>query len=344
MLLVRDAVTPLAAMRRLLAMQAQFPRAPFIGLWSRLAAFAPDDLLQLIRRREVVRATWVRATLHLTAADDFIAFRPLLRTEQALRLPNGVHTTQADQAELLDLARQHFAAPHDFESLRDVIPGDDTPTVRNLAYAARILLPLVQPDADTAWGHKPGGEFVLVKAWLGRDIAAAGDIGELVRRYLAAYGPATPADFTSWSGIKGAAALFEALGDQLVRFHDPRKRVLFDLPDAPRPDPDTPAPPRLLPDFDGAVLGHQDRTRIIPTGHAAHVATSKNLLIPSLVLVDGFVVGAWRLEVKRKAATLTLRMIADQPAKMRQALEAEAVALITTFEPAATPAVTFAEA
>lgn len=342
MLLAREAVSPLEATHRLVALQGQFPRAPFVGLWARLKPFAPDDLRRLIQAREIVRATWLRGTLHLTTAEDFLALRGLLRTEEALRLPSGHHTTATELEPVLAQARAHFgAAPRTFESLLDLIPGETVEEIRNLAHATRILLPLVQATADAAYGYKAGGEFVMAKTWLGRDIAPGPDPKDLVRRYLAAYGPATPGDFTAWSAIKGAAALFESMGDEVVRFRDARKRVLFDLGDAPRPDPDTPAPPRLLPDFDGAVLGHQDRSRIIPSGHALKAATTRNLLVPPLVLVDGFVAGTWKLEVKRKTATVTVIPFAAFPTKDRRALEAEALDLAKTFEPAATPEARF---
>ena len=342
MLLERQAVTLLEAIRRLVALQGQFPRAPFVALWARLAGFTPADLLPLIQAREVVRATFLRGTLHLLTADDFLAVRPLLRTEEGLRLPNGRHTTVTELAPALARARSHFARPRDFESLREAFAAEAADEVRMLAHAARILLPLVQAPAEGPYGYKAGGEFVMADAWLGREVAARPDPLALVRRYLSAYGPAAPGDYTAWSGIKGAAALFEALGDDLVRFRDERKRVLYDLADAPRPDPDAPAPPRLLPDFDGAVLGHQDRSRIIPSEHALKAATSKNLLIPALVLVDGFVAGTWKLEAKRKAATVTVSPFAALAPNDRRALEMEAIALAETFEPQAVPAVVFA--
>lgn len=345
MLLAREAVPPLEALRRLVALQGQFPRAPFVGLWARLTAFAPSGLLALIQAREVVRATWLRGTLHLTTAEDFLGFRALLRAEQAWRLPNGVHTTLTELEPVLARARAHFsAAPRGFESLRGLIEGDTVEQVRNLAHAARILLPLVQASADAPYGYKTGGEFVMAATWLGRDVAPGPDPRDLVRRYLAAYGPATPGDYTAWSRIKGAAALFETLGDDLVRFRDARKRQLFDLRDAPRPDPDTPAPPRLLPDFDGAVLGHQDRSRIIPSEHALQAATTRNLVVPPLVLVDGFVAGTWKQEVTRKAATVTIRPFAPLAARDRKALETEALDLARVFEPDAAGAVEFAPA
>ncbi len=345
MLLAREAVSPLEATRRLGALQGQFPRAPFVGLWARLQAFAPADLLALIEARKVVRATWLRGTLHLVTAEDFLAHRALLRAEQAWRLPNGVHTTVTELEPVLAKARAHFTkAPHNFESLRELIAGETVEEVRNLAYAARILLPLVQAPADAPYGFKTGGEFVMARTWLGRDIVPEPDMLDLIRRYLAAYGPAAPGDFTAWSAIKGAVALFEALGDEVVRFRDERKRVLFDLRDAPRPDAGTPAPPRLLAEFDGAVLGHQDRSRIIASEHAVKAAPTRNLLVPPLVLVDGFVAGTWKLEARRKTAIVTITPFETLAAKDRRALEAEAMDLARVFEPGAAGAVEFAPA
>jgi hypothetical protein len=348
MLLARQDTTPSAALHRLVALQGQMARAPFIGLWARVEAFDPAELRRRIAGRQVVRSTFVRSTLHLTAAEDFLALRPALRAnlgrEAPLALPGGIKVTPAELEPILDLARAHFAkAPRPFESLREVIEARGFGDVRVMAFAARILLPLVQASDNSEFGFKAGGEFVLAQAWLGRDLAKP-DRAELVRRYLAAYGPATPADFTAWSGEKGAAALFESLGDELVRYRDEKKRVLFDLKGAPLPGADTPAPPRLLPDFDAAVLGHQDRTRIVPPGHVAKAVTSKNLLVPPMALVDGFVAATWRLEIKKKTAELAIRAFEPIKPKDRAGLEAEALSLLEVFAPGASPAVSFEDA
>ena len=342
MLLERADATPLDAIRRLVALQGQMPRAPFVGLWARLKVFDPADLRRLIAERQVVRATLMRATLHLMAADDFLALRPALRGdmlsrpagggEPSLYLPGGLRVTLEELEPILAMAREHFAAtPRPFESLREVIDESGHGDVRVMAYAARILLPLVQASDAGEFGYKPGGDFVLARAWLGRDVAARPDPKTLVRRYLAAYGPAAPADFTAWSGEKGAAALFETLGDELVRLRDDRKRVLFDLKGAP-----------LLPDFDGVLLGHQDRGRIVAPEAMAKAITSKNLLIPPIVLVDGFVAGTWRLEIKKKSAQAALTVFAPLKAKDKASLEAEAKAVMKVFAPEAAPAVSFA--
>src|SRR5262249_37886795 len=156
------------------------------------------------------------------------------------------------------------------------------------------------------------------------------DPAELVRRYLAAWGPSTPADFAAWSGMKGVASWFAALGDDVVQLKEDRNRTLYDLRDAPRPDGDTPAPVRLLPEFDGVMLGWQDRTRMISAQDAKLIA-NRNLQVPAVMLLDGFVSGTWKLERKRKTATLTIRAFRPLEAAERAAVEQEAHGLMTTF-------------
>jgi hypothetical protein len=348
MLLAREDTTTPKALHRLVALQGQMARAPFIGLWARLKDFDPAALRRLIAERQVVRSTFVRSTLHLTTGQDFLALRPALRAtlgrDAPLALPGGIKVTPDELKPILALARAHFAkAPRPFESLREVIEKAGHGDVRVMAYAARILLPLVQASDDSEFGYKTGGAFVAAETWLGHEVAKP-DPAELVRRYLAAYGPATPADFTAWSAEKGAAALFDSLGDELVRYRDEKKRVLFDLKDALLPDADTSAPPRLLPDFDAAVLGHQDRSRIIPPAHAAKGVTSKNLLVPPVALVDGFVAATWRLDIKKKTAVVAIRAFEPIKAKDKAGLEAEALDLLKVFAPGAAPQVSFEEA
>lgn len=340
MLLERGTVDPVDALGRLLAIQAPLPRTPFLGLWSRLEAFKPEALRAAIQAREVVRATAMRGTLHLMTAADFLAFRGVLRTGDVVALPGGSKTTVAELEPVLALARLHFAEPRPFESFREVLENAGFSDVRIMAYAARQLLPLVQAASDTPYGFAPGGEFVLAAAYLGKKIATPPAPAELLRRYLAAWGPASPADFSGWSGLTGAAALFAELGDDLVTFRDERKKLLYDLKDAPRPGGDTPAPPRFVPDFDAVTQGHKDRARIVPAEHAPRIA-SKNLQVPPMLLVDGFVAGTWKLEAKRKTATVTVTAFETFSAKTRKAVEAEAIALANAFEPTAEPAVVF---
>jgi hypothetical protein len=341
MLLERHAVSPLEAFERLLAVQGQLARAPFVGLWARTRAFAPEQLREAIRQRQVVRATMLRGTLHLLLAADLLAFRATLRGEAELSLPGGKRWTPADLEPSLILARDHFLQPASFESFRERLDAAGFDEVRFRAYAARLFLPLVQSSSDTAaYGFDAGGEFVLADTWLGGSLSDQPRPEELVRRYLAAWGPATPADFAAWSGMKGVARWFEAPGNDVVALEDDRKRTLYDLRDAPRPGGETPAPARLLPEFDGVMLGWQDRTRVISAEDAKRIA-NRNLQVPAVVLLDGFVGGTWKLERKRKVATVTIRTFRPISKADRTALEEEADALVRTFEPEAASAVSF---
>ena len=341
MLLERRPVAVTDALHRLLAIQGQLARAPFVGLWARLTDFSLSSLREPIRLRQVVRATMLRGTLHLMLADDLLAFRGTLRTQTELTLPGGKRWTQADLEPSLSIARQHFREPASFESLRERIEAAGLDEVRARAYAARLLLPLVQVSSDAAYGFDTGGEFVLADTWLGASVDDRPRPEELVRRYLTAWGPATPADFAAWSGMKGVAHWFESLAEELVVLTDERNRTLYDLRNAPRPSGDTPAPPRLLPDFDGVMLGWQDRARMISAGDARQIA-NRNLQVPAVVLLDGRVGGTWKLERKARTATGRVRTFRPLSRTDRRALEAEALSLAATFEPDVVSAVSFA--
>ncbi|MBT9473501.1 MAG: winged helix DNA-binding domain-containing protein [Pseudomonadota bacterium] len=344
MLLSREKIGAVEALERLFAIQAQLPRAPFLGLWARLEGFQRADLLAAIHERQVVRSTLMRGTLHLASARDVLAFRTTVMPPRDVTLPGGVRPAPEELVRVLDLARRHFAPePKDFESVRQVLEAEGVDPVRPLAFAARMFLPLVQASSNAAFGHEPGGDFTLAKTWLGRDEDLALRPQDLARRYLAAHGPSLPADFAGWSGQKAAAAIFEALGDELVTFRDERKRTLFDLKDAPRPSGETSAPVRLLADFDGAVLGRADRTGVIRPEHAPLLA-SKNGLIPAMVLVDGVVAGTWRIEPKMKSVAVSVRLFGAVSAEDRKTIEAEAISAAKFLEPDAAGVVTFAEA
>jgi len=341
MLLERAEIGPVAALEKLFAIQAQLPRAPFLGLWARLRDFSPDDLRRAIDARQVVRSTLMRGTLHLASSRDVLAFRTTIMPPQDITLPWGVKPTAEQLEQVLAVGREHFGLePRDFESVREVLEAKGFDPVRPLAYAVRVFLPLVQASSETPFGHEPGGRFVLAKTWLGEDERAEPQPAALARRYLAAHGPSLPADFAAWSGLKGAAAIFETLGDELATFKDERKRTLYDLKDAPRPGGETAAPVRLLADFDGAVLGRADRTGIIKAEHAKLMA-SKNGLIPAMVLVDGQVVGTWRIDAKRKAVAATVRLFDKVTARDRKAIETEAISAAAFLAPAAMASVSF---
>jgi len=311
MLLERQKVTPLAAIERLVGMQAQVPRPPFGGLWTRLQRFEREDLVRLVRDKKVVRATAMRGTIHLLSASDYLMLRPALGQMLAAGANTivGKRMTEAPATgELLAIARDFFGkTPAPFDDFRKVLQLKyPTHDVRALAYTVRMGLPLIMVPTDGTWGYPSNAGFALAEKWLGQKIPMdSPQLEKGVLRYLAAFGPASPADAQNWSGLRALREVFERLRPKLLTFRDERKRELFDLSDAPRPDGDTTAPVRFLPEYDNVLLGHADRTRIVSDENRKRLVT-KNLIVIGSFLVDGFVAGAWKTEEKKKSATLVL--------------------------------------
>jgi Winged helix DNA-binding domain len=333
MLLARERATAVEAVERLVGLQAQLARPPFVGLWTRLEGFRRDGLLEPLRDRQIVRVTAMRGTLHLISAADYIELRGALQPA----LARGLQSVLRDRAKGLDLealeaeARSFF--PGTFDGFRAHLKKKDPQAdERALAYTIRMHLPLVQVPTDEPWGFPAAADFAMADAWLKKKVSTEpAPAHTLVRRYLTAFGPATPGDAQAWSGLQGLREVFEELRPSLVTFRDARKRELFDLPDAPRPSEDTPAPVRFLPDFDNLVLSHDDRTRVIADEHRPRV-TLKNLQVRATFLVDGFVAGTWKTERKKKAATLILEPFGKVDKKTLAALEREGDRLLRFAE------------
>jgi hypothetical protein len=335
MLLAREKTTVLRAVERLVGMQAQVPRPPFIGLWSRLQRFRPEDLTRLVRDRKLVRATMMRATLHLVSTKDYLALRPTLQP----MLSAAMQSVLKDRASGLDMDAISQAAracleerPRTFDEVRAVLraawPQADE---RAMGYAVRTHLPLVQVPTDTRWGWPGAACFAVAASWIGQPVTGKPDLRALVLRYLGGFGPATVADAETWSSLRGLKATFEELRPKLRVFRDEKGRELFDLPKAPRPPADTPAPVRFLPEYDNLLLAHADRTRIISEAHRRKVATA-NLRILSTFLVDGVVSGTWRIDRSRSSAVLVLDAFVPLPRKTRAELIEEGTALVRFVE------------
>jgi hypothetical protein len=336
LLLERAAIPVVEAVERLGGMQTQEPRPPFIGLWSRLGEFAHDDLRQALYDRRLVRATFLRGTLHLVSADDYRAFRatlqPVLSRALAVLGERGVGL---EPERVLPVARELLAErPRTFGELRpalaEVFPHAND---RALGLATRMLLPLVMVPSDDRWVFPANADFTLAESWLQAPLATAADPEALLVRYLASFGPARAVDMQTWSGLQGMAEILNRLRSQLRVFRDERGRELVDLPDAPRPDPDTPAPPRFLPEFDNLLLSHADRARILAEEHRRLVYLSKNLRVQATYLLDGFVAGTWRVERRKATAVLRLAPFAAIANADAAALAAEGEALLRFLEP-----------
>jgi hypothetical protein len=345
LLLSRARMTPLAAIAQLVALQAQVARPPFVGLWTRLHGFERAQLHQLLHDRHVVRATFLRGTLHLITAADFRAFRAALQP----MLTAGFRAIIKDRADDLDLARlAAFAGtrlPATFEQLRPQLAAAfSNHDERALGYAVRMHLPLVQVPTADPWAFPSSAAFASAEAWLARSAGSGASLVgpapltglvALVRRYLAGFGPATVKDAQRWSGVPDLQPAFDALRPELLTFRDDKRRELFDLADAPRPAADTAAPVRFVPDFDNLVLGHDDRRRIVADEHRPALVT-RNLMVKASFLVDGFVAGTWTIARTRHTATLTLAPFTALSRPTRAALEAEADTLLGFVEPDAT--------
>jgi hypothetical protein len=317
MLLARERVDVVTAVARLAGMQAQIPKPPFLGLAARIEGFDADELRRAIAGGALVRATLMRGTLHLVTKKDFVAWRNALQPV----LTAAVRTITKDAVDVErvgDAARKLLAkGPRTFEEIREhLVSLFPDANDRWLGYTVRMHLPLTMVPDDSAYSFPSNSAFAL----FGGKLAKA-DPAPLALRYLAAFGPATPADFATWSGLRDTRAVFDELRPRLVTFRDERKRELFDLAEAPRPAEETPAPPRLLPEFDNLLLAHADRARIIADADRPRIAT-KNLRIPQTFLVDGFVAGTWKLEKKK----LVLEPFGKLTRAVRDALEAEAQA------------------
>lgn len=331
----------LASIEHLVGMQSQVPLNPYIGLWSRLARFDPDELGQLLVDRAVVRIVAMRATLHLVTADDCLLLRPLMQpvldAELARHRDHGPALEGVDLAPVLAHARIFLAdRARTGTELRDEFaarfPDLDAPA---LAYACRNLLAFVQVPPRGVWGRTAQVTSTTAEAWLGRELVSAPSIDEVVLRYLGAFGPATVADVSSWSRLTGMREVIERLRPRLRVFIDERGRELFDLPDAPRPDPDTPAPPRFLPEYDNVLLSHADRSRFVRDDHPNQSWTA--LIVQGTVLHDGTGAGTWHIERDRASGAATLAVVhAGLGARAQAAVTAEGRRFLRFHEAGAT--------
>ncbi len=331
MLLERAAVPVSEAVERLVGLQAQVPYPPYVGLWTRLRDFRREELTRLIEDRQVVRATLMRSTLHLMTADDYLLLRPALQPAltRSMNSLTGKRIEGLDIDRLVGAARAYFEeGPRTFAGLRTLLSELEPERDQSaLAYVVRTQLPLVQVPSGGPWGYSGKAPFTTAEAWLGRTLSGSADPRGLVLHYLAAFGPATVRDVQAWSGSVRLKEPVEEIKPELRTFRDERGNELIDLPDAPLPPADTPAPPRFVPDYDNLVLSHADRTRVIPDEHRKKVFLSA-ARVRATFLVDGFVGGAWKIEKTRKTARLVIEPFEPLSSEDRDALAEEGERLV----------------
>jgi Winged helix DNA-binding domain len=328
-LLLRRSTMPVTeAVEHLVGMQAQVPHNPYLGLWSRLDGFRPADLGRLLLDRRLVRIVVMRATIHLVTDRDALELRPIIQPvldQELRRHPDHAPTlVDVDLDDVLRSARPILAEPRTIPQLRTLLaeryPEHDPAA---LAYACRCLLPLVQVPPRGVWGRTSQVTLATAESWLGRPLSATPSIETLVLRYLGAFGPASPADVTTWCRLAGMREVMERLRPRLRVFRDDAGRELFDLPDAPRPDPDVKAPPRFLPEYDNVLLSHADRSRFVDAEGARPLFG--RAAVHGTALVDGRLHATWRIERDRatNAATLVVTHTTGMPKRAQQTLGAE---------------------
>ncbi|MFL5911362.1 MAG: winged helix DNA-binding domain-containing protein [Gaiellaceae bacterium] len=290
LLLERKRLSPAAVIERLVGMQAQWPSAPYVGIWTRTTSFRRDALERELARGTVMKATMMRQTLHLVTRRDYALLRAAMsetnfpwQSALAGRLAPSMRALATAGSVTSAEALAHIEREHG-------LTGIDA---RRAWRAARVRAHLLHHHETALWRARPEGRYVAVDE--PETFVPVEARAEMVRRYLAAFGPATLRDIVAWSmmhvpELKAALALLD-----LRRFRDENGRELLDVPRAPLPDPDTPAPVRFLPKWDNLLLAFADRTRVLPEAYRKTVI-GKNGDVAQTFLVDGFVAGTWAVK------------------------------------------------
>jgi len=353
-LLARTPAGAVDVLRDLVGVQAQNTTSPYVGLWSRVEGFRHADVGDALLERRVARIAVMRGTIHLLTRVDALLLPELTRPLFARDL--AVNSQHAAALRTVDLAEVGAAA----RALVERSPRTTTELGRllavrwpqvapsTLAYAARGLLALVQVPPRGMWGRSAPTTWTTTDAWWAPTGAAPGPVDvpvaleALARRFLAAFGPASVADLRQWSGLTGWGPVVERLRPDLVTFRaEPgpgarHGRELLDLPDAPRPPADVPAPVRYLPDYDNVTLAYADKGRMIDDADRGRLA-SPNGVLPGTVLLDGRVGGTWRVRRARvggpdrsrdEVATLEVEPFRAVSRSLRRELAAEGERLV----------------
>jgi hypothetical protein len=335
MLLHRSNVSAAKAIEQLVGMQAQVPSSPYVGLWSRLEDFHHDELSRLIANRRAVRMSLMRCTIHLVTARDCFALRPAMQPvlERGLFVgsPFGRQIDGVDIDALLSAGRAALdEKPRTTADMRKLLatrwPGYDS---NSLAYAVRYLLPMVQIPPRGLWGGRGVPTYMTADTWLGDQLKSIAPPDAMVVRYLKAFGPSTIADIQSWSGLTNVRLVTERLRPRLHTFRDEKGRELFDVPGGVFVDPDVEVPPRFLPDYDNALLAHDDRSRIIAKEH-------RQLIGRPTLLVDGYAIGFWKVAREKGAVTLVIETLKPLSKKDSTAVETEGLQLLAFIAAGAT--------
>ncbi|MFB9690844.1 winged helix DNA-binding domain-containing protein [Amycolatopsis plumensis] len=324
-LLERSSLPVPAMLGHLVGMQGQAPLAPYVGLWTRLARFRPEDLASLLTGRQAVRGLLMRGTVHLVLAEDARVLRPLIQRVVANGY-TGHFGRRIGDADLGAVARFGRVLLHERprtrRQLQDALaarwPEHDAEA---LSYAVSYLVPTAQVTPRGVWGSTGPATLTTLDGWLGGPLDCRPSLEDVVRRYLRAFGPATIADVQAWSGLTKLREVVEPMG--LRTFRAETGEVLYDVDDGVLPDPDTPAPARFLPEYDNVLLSHADRARVLPPGRRVPLPPGNGASRGTL-LVDGFYRADWR----RSGTVLEVTPHGRLTAGERAEIEAEGARLL----------------
>ena len=291
-LLLERARTPLPrALERIAGIQAQYAPSMYIGLWSRLEGFERDALTAALERRSVVQATLMRSTIHLVSKADYwplaLATRGARRESWQRAAPD-----RASPRAMAGAARRLRSALDGTVSRKEIEQLVGKPR----ANAINAWVDLVRVPPSGTWERRRADLYAAAEDWVGDPPEIADPAEHLVRRYLAGFGPAARKDVASFTGLPPAELrpLLDRM--RLRRFEAEDGEELLDVPRAPLPDPETPAPPRFLPTWDATLLVHARRTGVLPEEHRPRIFSSRNPHSFPTFLVDGRVAGTWRYE------------------------------------------------
>ena len=318
LLLERSELGIVEALERIGGLQAQYAPSAYVGLWTRLAGFGRQDLSDALERREVVQATLLRVTIHVVSRRDFWPWTEGIRAARRawlLRADRSVDAGSMDAA-AAELRRALADGPRDAKELGSLGSG----------FLGRMgsWIDLVRVPPSGTWERRRADRLALAEQWLGpSDSTPAEGLSRLVRSYLRAFGPAPRRDIAAWAGLGASDVRAGAVDLELVRYRDDGGGELVDLPGAPLPDPDTPAPVRFLPHWDATLLVHARRTGLLPEVHRSRVFSSRNPFSVGTYLVDGRVVGGWSL----RAGRVELDPFEDLGPDQQEEVEAERAAL-----------------
>jgi len=322
LLLERSTLPLVDALEQVAGLQAQYAPSPYVGLWSRLADFRRDDLTRALEERRAVQATLLRVTIHVVSAADYSPFTEAVRASRQEWWDRAVRgqLKGVDMEAAADLVRERLAAgPARQTELRELLTDKGFPREAWIGVGLRVDMVRVPPSGT--WERRRADLYSLADDWLGPwRVDPAEALEHLVRRYLAGFGPATLADLGSWAGmaLTPLRPVLERVGTR--RFRDAEGGELFDLPGAPLPDPETPAPPRFLSTWDANLLVHARRTQLLPERHRGRIFHTRAPQSFPTFLVDGSVAGTWRYQDGR----IELEPFDPLPRPTRRALEDEA--------------------